>query len=148
MARIACVDDVEDMLRLYRDVLAHAGHDGALYSSGQDFLRALDAGETYDLVVLDLAMREMTGIAVIDEMRKEGRKTKICVVSAFASPEMEERLMARGVVACLKKPFENDELIGAVNRGIGAEYSDTAGDEPPPEDDLPPGYGKPEEATS
>ena len=91
-----------------------------------DVLAAIEIGEPFDLVLMDLHMPQVDGIAATQEIRtacdKQGRKgPTIVAVTANAFPEDRERCLAAGMDDYLAKPFDRAELAEIVDRcGISA----------------------------
>ena len=119
--RIAVVDDDLLFVELMRDLLA----DGEGYEvvSNAQWVRSLDfVKETRpDLVILDLMMgREPTGWAVLDLLRADASTADIpvivCSAAAEALHEQAPRIARAGRVTALAKPFDLDDLLGAIAR--------------------------------
>jgi two-component system phosphate regulon response regulator PhoB len=83
--------------------------------SGDAALRRL-RDEHYDLVVLDLMMPGLSGFDVLQEMRADERlrDVPVVVMSAWQSAEDTEGALAAGADSFVSKPFQPEELLGAV----------------------------------
>jgi DNA-binding response OmpR family regulator len=70
----------------------------------------------YDLVVLDLMMPGRSGFDVLEEMRADERlrDVPVVVMSAWQSAEDTEGALAAGADSFVSKPFQPEELLGAV----------------------------------
>jgi len=91
--------------------------------SGFEALRLLPR-DKYDLVISDINMPDINGLEVIAFMRRSEshRDTPLLIISTEASVRDRERAMTLGANAYLTKPFQPEELRGAVRRlrGPGA----------------------------
>ena len=95
MKRILLIDDDGDMLLMTERWLTKSGYDVQKATSGAEALKALE-GEKPDLILLDYAMPEMDGPAVLKEIRKREELKDIPVLyrtgmeGASMSPEEAE----------------------------------------------------------
>jgi CheY-like chemotaxis protein len=111
-ARILLVDD-EDMLRdIGKEMLEHLGHEVETAHDGNsclDKLRTDCLG--FDLIILDMIMPGLDGYHTLQEMLKNGIKTKVVISSGFSfEHERQEMLNNPLIVAKLNKPFNMSEL--------------------------------------
>ena len=68
----------------------------------------------YDLLVLDVMLPKKTGLQVAAELRREGRKTPILMLTARDAPEDIQSVFAAGVDDLMSKPFRFDDLLGRI----------------------------------
>src|SRR5256886_14633001 len=68
----------------------------------------------YDLVVLDVMLPKKNGLQVASELRREGRKTPILMLTARDTTEDVVRGLDAGADDYLAKPFKFDELLARV----------------------------------
>ena len=90
------------------------------FSSAQDGPSGLEAAESIlpDLILLDLQLPGMTGDAVLDALRQNPMTSHIPVimVSADATAQSRERLLAGGADGYVTKPFDLNMLVELVDR--------------------------------
>lgn len=67
-----------------------------------------------DIVLMDLAMPQMDGIAAIKKIMKINPKANILVISALYNPTMKEDALKAGAKEYIVKPFEISELIESI----------------------------------
>ena len=127
MARILVVDDEEADRAHGRAVLENAGHEVLFAPSGEAALR-IYAKQAVDLVITDLAMPNLNGLRLIEQIRERDGRALIMAVSGV-SPEQFDRAQALGAVATMAKPFSPEELLRVVSDALARTYS-------PPPDDL------------
>ena len=120
MARILAVDDSVSMRGMVAFTLRGAGHEVTEAEDGQ---LALDAarGSTFDLVLADVNMPVMDGIAMVRELRTmaqyQGVPILMLTTESHADKKMEGK--AAGATGWLVKPFDPDQLLATVKRVLG-----------------------------
>jgi DNA-binding response OmpR family regulator len=97
--------------------LRRAGFDVTVATDGREALR-LALSESPDLVVLDVAMPELDGLSVLDQMRTNGstRETPVVLLSASAQESQVKDGLRRGANAYVKKPFSPEELVATIEQ--------------------------------
>lgn len=110
--RILVVDDEALILRSLQRILLAAGYEVVIAASG---LEALDLARQKqpDLVLLDLAMPGVDGLAVCRELR-QWLEAPIIVVSAYGEERFKVHALDLGADDYLTKPFGTDELLARV----------------------------------
>jgi len=118
-ARVLVVDDELSMRELLDITLRQEGYDVTLADGGEAAIRALD-DTAFDLVVTDLRMRGVDGLAVLRAVKERAPGTAVLVVTAFASTDTAVEAMKLGAYDYVTKPFKLDELnltiAGALER--------------------------------
>jgi CheY-like chemotaxis protein len=123
---VLIVDDSPIMRAMMRKALALSGHPSEQILEAADGVEALEllrAGKA-SLVLADIHMPRMTGIELIEQMAKDPTLSElpVVVVSSDAGPQYQERLIALGVRAILRKPFR-PEQVRAIIRNLSTEPS-------------------------
>ena len=114
-ARILIVDDFDDARDLYAEYMRLRGFEVSSAADGEAALHlALPA--SFDLIILDLALPRMDGIAVLRELRRHPQTTRTPIIILSASVGDEPRLetLRAGANLFLEKPCLPDELEKAV----------------------------------
>lgn len=78
-------------------------------ANGMEALEAYHAGKAH-VMFLDLTMPIMDGYQVLENLKKEGLNTMVIVVSADIQPLAQERVLALGAMAFIKKPVDTGIL--------------------------------------
>ena len=107
--RVLVADDERSMRDLLAIMLKQAGHDVALAEGGAEAIEALRR-EPFDLIVTDLRMREVDGLAVLRAAKEHSPQTVVLVITAFASTETAVEAMKLGAYDYITKPFKMDEV--------------------------------------
>ena len=69
----------------------------------------------FDLIITDVRMPgELDGIDLIQTYRLENPAQKAIFITGYAVEEKIERALEQGSVLCLRKPFQNEELLKAI----------------------------------
>ena len=116
--RIAVVDDMEqDRVQIMEEtdaILSHAqiAHSIDCYADAEALLDAIQGGRKYHLLLLDVLMDEMDGMALAAELRKEGNPAAIIFISV--SQEMARRGYKVEASRYLIKPLDQEELKEAL----------------------------------
>lgn len=76
---------------------------------GREALAAYRAGQV-DLMFLDLTMPDMDGYQVLETLRKEDLNCLVIVVSADVQPLAQERVLALGAIAFIRKPVDTQKV--------------------------------------
>src|SRR6202795_4736734 len=117
-ARILVVDDERSMRELLDITLRQEGYEVALADGGESAIRALD-DTVFDLVITDLRMRKVDGLAVLRAVKEQAPGTAVLMVTAFASTGTAVEAMKLGAYDYVTKPFKLDELNPTIAGRLG-----------------------------
>src|SRR5512136_45849 len=115
MARILVADDEPRLGSLVTQMLELDGHAVVRAADGAEALTRLAAGR-FDVVVTDLRMPGVDGIAVLRAARALPAPPEVVLMTAHASAESAVEAMKAGAADYLTKPFSMDELRLRVRR--------------------------------
>lgn len=111
--KVLVIDDDRDVCLLLKQLLAKEGYQVSIAFSGKEGLALFDR-ESFDVVVLDIALGDMDGAKVAEMMRSKKRAPfKIIGITAYSRSIVEER-DPKGTAfftAIYSKPFSHKELI-------------------------------------
>ena len=117
-ASILVVDDEEGVRTFLADALSGAGHGVAQAADGEAAL-ALVATRSFHVVLTDLRMPGMDGMALLHEIRREHPKIEVIVLTAHGSIENAVQAMREGAFDYLQKPIGSPaELRHVVARAL------------------------------
>ena len=114
---ISVVDDDESVRESLPDLLREFGFAAEAFSSAEEFLASDCIGQTRCLV-LDIAMPGMTGPDLQRELVRRRQEIPIIFITAHEDETARPRLLARGAVECLFKPFSEAALLEALNAAL------------------------------
>ena len=110
------VEDDELMQRFVVEVLQGAGFDvDAAVHGGEALSRLHEGSNPYDLVVLDLVLPWVNGLQVLGAMRNHERTRDTPVLIITGTVMTMHEFEGDRHVALLRKPFEPDHLVSAIN---------------------------------
>lgn len=119
MKRILLAED-EDVLRMLTvDTLEDEGYAIHEAENGVEAIELLDK-QDFDLLILDYMMPKMTGLEVVQHLRKNNSSIKILMLTAKSQQEDIDLLKNAGANYYMAKPFSPQKLVEAV-RDIFAE---------------------------
>ena len=116
--RVLLLDDDPSMQRLVSALLKRGGYRVDTFLTGREAIAALERGG-YDVLLLDVMMPHEGGSTVIRHLRKSNPKLLDHALLVTASPEAVLEPLSKEVAGVVKKPFDSDELLGAVKRVAG-----------------------------
>jgi photoactive yellow protein len=111
MGRLLVLEDDTDVAEVLDMIFALDGHETRSTDDGREAL-LMAAREAWDLVVLDVDVRELSGLAVARAIG-DFSSTPTLVLSA-ATGDWQRQAFAAGALACVQKPFDMDELRALV----------------------------------
>jgi two-component system response regulator AtoC len=110
MSRVLVVDDEPGLRQSLGLLLADAGYDVAAEGNGARALeRAL--AESFDLVLCDVRMPEMDGLAFLRAYKGRGGTALVIMMSAYGGEEAALAAMKEGAYDYVPKPFRPDEVV-------------------------------------
>jgi DNA-binding response OmpR family regulator/predicted regulator of Ras-like GTPase activity (Roadblock/LC7/MglB family) len=121
---ILIVDDERPHLRLLTKGLAKYAKDFQVLTAlnGKEAVKVLDTTEV-DLVVTDLRMPEMDGFELLAHMSGKYPTIPVIVMTAYGTPDIEERLQNMGTFHYLEKPLDLNVLAGRIFDALDANSS-------------------------
>lgn len=120
MIRVLVVDDEEPVRRLLKKELERKGFHVDAVSDGNAALDILNE-RSYDVVLLDIVMPGMDGIATMKSLKSDSASPAIIVLTGRATVETAVEAMKNGAYDYLTKPYKLDELVIIIHRAF--EYA-------------------------
>jgi FixJ family two-component response regulator len=110
---VSVVEDDESVRESLPDLLKEFGFSVRTFSSALEFL-ASDCLRQTKCLVLDVAMPGMTGPDLQQELIRRRQQIPIIYITASRDKTIRTRLLAKGAVDCLFKPFSDSALLEAL----------------------------------
>ncbi len=126
MAKKGCIlviDDEEVMRDVLENLLSGEGYRVDLAKTGEEGI-AKYADRPPDVVLLDVSMPGMGGLRALEEILKIDAEAVILMVTAYATFETAISAWQRGAYNCLRKPFDNADVLKLVSAGIRRRRKD------------------------
>ncbi len=119
-ATVLVAEDTRGIQFMIRRMLEDAGATVAVVENGEravaEVLRAQQAGQPFDLVLMDMQMPVMTGFEATARLRALGDRTPIIALTAAAMRGDREKCLQAGCDEYLSKPIDRHALLDAVAR--------------------------------
>lgn len=123
MTEILVAEDVAEMREAIEIVLEAEGYNVTLAEDGEVASRLLEEG-AFALVILDIWMPKKGGLELMKEVAENYPETTIIAISGGGPDATLENVTSLadlyGAIRVLYKPFEDEELLGAVREALGA----------------------------
>lgn len=116
-SNVLVVDDEEVVRRGYARTLSGADCHVATAWNGKEALDALEHGP-YDVVLLDLRMPEMDGMAVLRTIREKWPESEVVVITGHPSIDTAKEAMSLGACDYLAKPVAPQDVIHAMRGAL------------------------------
>jgi FixJ family two-component response regulator len=119
---VSVVDDDESVRESLPDLLRQFGFVAEAFPSAEAFLASDVVSET-SCLLLDIAMPGMSGPDLQQELTRRRENIPIVFITGHGNGAVRPRLLARGAVECLIKPFSEATLVDAVRAALRPPYS-------------------------
>lgn len=120
-ARVLIVEDDDTSRTLIEKTLSLLGYEFDATMSGNGAIEMLGSG-TYDLVLLDIQLPDISGFEVITWIRERekggGRRLPVIAQTAYAMAEERDRILAAGVDDCVIKPLDLKALAANIAKRL------------------------------
>ncbi len=116
--RILIVDDEEAIREIVHSMLTMAGYRCHQAGSGIEALAVLESGEHFELMLSDLMMGEMDGIALLERTKEKYPDMPVVMVTAVHDISVALAAIRNGAYDYLLKPFEREQLLAITRRAL------------------------------
>jgi FixJ family two-component response regulator len=117
LSLVSVVDDDESVRESLPDLLKEFGFASRTFSSAEEFLTS-DAILRTECLILDIAMPGMGGPGLQQELHRREIEIPIVFITAQRDETARSRLIERGAIACLIKPFSDTALLEALKSAL------------------------------
>ena len=117
METILIVDDEKNYPMIIGELLQEEGYETLTAASGMEALDILNSASV-DLVLTDVKMPGMSGIQLLENIKKITPDTPVIIMTAYGSVEKAVEAMHKGAYTFILKPFENQALIAHIAKAI------------------------------
>jgi DNA-binding response OmpR family regulator len=140
VTRIMVINDTQEILALFRDILTDEGYEVALYSSAIHDMEEIERVQP-DMIILDFIFgHENLGFQMLQKLKMRRSTARlpvvVCTAALQAVREMEGFLQSKNVQIVLK-PFDVDDLVEAVRRGLATASYEAQVELATPEEPAP-----------
>ena len=116
-AHILIIDDEKNYLLVLQTLLEDEGYTVTALSDPETALAFLQESEV-DVVVTDMKMPRITGLDVLEPVKKQWPYIPVLIMTAFGTIESAVETMKYGAFDYITKPFSNDELLLSIHNAV------------------------------
>jgi FixJ family two-component response regulator len=121
-ALVCVVDDDESVRESLPDLLKELGYVAKAFASASEFLQSGSVDAALCLI-LDIAMPGMSGPELQRELGLRGQRLPIIFITGTAEDCERKHVIEMGAVACLAKPFSEQQLRAALGKAFRPDRS-------------------------
>ncbi len=125
MANIVVLDDVADAIELIRKILGRKGHTVTGFTEEEEAIAHVRATPP-DLCILDIKLKKMNGIEVLELMREAAPAVKVIMLTGYPTLETAREAMQLGALEYCVKPIEKNELEEKVAKVLAGTVTEPA----------------------
>jgi FixJ family two-component response regulator len=114
---ISVVDDDETLVRSLDNLIRSVGLRARGFASAEAFLKSNQLEKT-DCLLLDVRLPEMSGLELQRHLTAAKSEVPIIFMTAHESGQQRKQALAAGAVAFLNKPFEEKDLLSAIDEAL------------------------------
>lgn len=116
--RVMLVDDEEIVCKRLKTALEKDGYLIDVFLNGKSAIEQLGR-EQYDVVVTDIRMDDVSGLDVLEAVRKGSPRTKVIMITGYATAEVAREAQAKGAFSFIAKPFRPKDLRELLEKAAG-----------------------------
>ena len=120
---ILVVDDDAGMREFLEVLLTKENYRVSTARTGKQAVNMIQKN-TYDLVLADIRLGDITGLDVLKQVKKQHPDTVVIMISAYSTTEIAVKAMNEGAYDFVPKPFDNDELRQTIARALALQTLD------------------------
>ena len=118
-ALISIVDDDESVREATRGLVRSLGYVAATFASAEEFLDSEHRHDT-SCIIADVHMPGLSGVDMQSHLVAEGHRLPMIFVTAFPDERLRTRALAAGAFGFLSKPFNEEHLIGCLDKALNS----------------------------
>jgi DNA-binding NtrC family response regulator len=111
--RTLVLDDEPIVCKRLKPALEKSGYEVEIFENPAEALKAIDAKE-FDIVVTDIRMENIDGIQVLEHVQAKSNRTKVIIITGYATVELAREALAKGAFDFIAKPFKPNDLRAVI----------------------------------
>lgn len=115
--RIMVIDDEPIVVKRLKPALEKSGHEVEVFINGAEAIKRFDEAD-FDIVVTDVRMDEVDGIDILNYATSKSSRTKVIIITGYATIEMAREALAKGAFDFIAKPFKPNDLRAIIDKAI------------------------------
>ena len=112
--KILMIDDEADLLKISSSILRRKGFSVVTHTDPRQALSLLQK-EQFDVILLDLLMPGMNGLAFLEQFDVRQRPEEVLILTAYSDVQSAVETVKRGAYGYLAKPFDSAEVINRID---------------------------------
>lgn len=117
MREILVLDDEEIVGKRLKTALEKSGYEVEVFQNSREAVARI-AEKVFDIVVTDIRMEEIDGMEVLEHVLAQSERTKVIIITGYATVEVAREALTRGAFDFIAKPFKPDDLREVISRAI------------------------------
>ncbi len=113
--RIMVIDDENIVGKRLKPALSKDGDIVETFENGRAALARYDE-QPFDIVVTDIRMDEIDGIEVLEQILEKSDRTKVIIITGYATIEVAREALSKGAFDFIAKPFKPNDLRNIIER--------------------------------
>jgi DNA-binding NtrC family response regulator len=95
------------------------GHQLQAFTSPHEAIKSLNEN-LFDIVITDIRMDDVDGIKILELVREKSPRTKVIMITGYATLEVARESLTKGAFDFIAKPFKIKEIRGAIEKAAQA----------------------------
>ena len=124
--KILILDDEPIVGQRLKATLEKEGHNVETFVNPLEAVSRLE-GKTFDIVVTDIRMDDMDGIEILELVLQKSARTKVIMITGYATLEVARESLAKGAFDFIAKPFKLKEMRHAIEKAVDALQQENPG---------------------
>jgi CheY-like chemotaxis protein len=117
--RFLVAEDVDSNFELVKELLEKTAAKIIWVKNGREAIETCKNDGDIDLILMDISMPELDGLAATMEIKKFHKELPIIAITAFAKAEEKEKFLKLGCDDYISKPIDEEVLMKAIARQLG-----------------------------
>ena len=112
---IMIIDDENIVGKRLQPALEKRGDTVETFIDSREALKRFDE-KNFDIVVTDIRMDNVDGIEVLEHITAQSKRTKVIMITGYATVEVAREALAKGAFDFIAKPFKPNDLRAIIER--------------------------------
>lgn len=118
MTKVMVVDDAAFMRMRCKKMLVENGFDVVEAANGIEAVSVYKDSQP-DMVLMDITMPDMDGLAALKEIKKMDPSAKVAMVTAMGQQALVMEALKTGAMDFVIKPFDQERVLGTIKKALG-----------------------------
>ncbi len=116
---VLLVDDEAIVGNRLKPGLTKFGCNVEVLQDSKEALKRIDA-KAFDIIVTDIMMADVNGIQLLEYAQKKSTRTKVIIITGYATESLAREAMAKGAFDMISKPFRPSDLREVIVKAAAA----------------------------